>query len=407
MPVGAGIALTYSSDVAGRPVAAERIDTNFTGAADISDITPFTSQRPTTDPAVAAVLTDMLTYWDQELPADFHVTMTPLRGGYQSVDPSAKAFTPGASPMCIATPAQIAGNAYYCPDTDGLIFDSGGLVPVLLGHYGVAGLIGAFGHEVGHAIQVRVGPLPNGQQPDPTRYSSLILENAADCYSGAFLSWVVAGRAPHLHLPASQLVEAIAPLLDFGDPVETSLDDPVAHGLGIDRLRALLQGLRLGPRSCQRMVAGWVDPALARPGTQTSDATPRYSSENAVLAAARTSLSRFAATLPGSVHKPDPLTRWAPLVTDVQAARPFGQYAIAATEAMSLGRTLTNNDTSAACFTGAWTRSLFGTSPRHTLGSWVGDPDEALDFLRTRPAATIEQLAAFADGFSAGWPGCR
>lgn len=397
-----GVGLADRGGVAGSPLAGARIDTGFAGAVRIADITVSTARRANDDPAVAAVLTDLNTYWDQMLPRRFGVSMTPLRGGYQSVDPSAPAFsTPGAA-LCITSPQQIAGNAYYCPGADGLMFDSGGLIPVLLGHYGVAGLIGSFGHEMGHAIQNRVGPLPIGQTPDPRRYPSLVLEEAADCYSGAFLSWVTAGHAPHLHLPPSALVQAIAPLLDFRDPVDTAVDDPIAHGLALDRLRAVLQGLRKGPKACQVMSAGWMTQTLGAPGVSTTANVPRFSSEKEVLAAAGTSLETFVARQPGTATRALAVTGSTPLATDLQQARPFGQFAVAATEAMSLGRMLTGSETGAACFTGAWTASVFGKVPEAALGSWAGDADEALDFLRSRPDATIEQLAAYADGFTTG-----
>ena len=60
--------------------------------------------------------------------------------------------------LCITDPAQIAGNAFYCPGQDGIVFDSAGLVPVLLGSYGSAGLAAAFAHEFGHAVQAQAGP---------------------------------------------------------------------------------------------------------------------------------------------------------------------------------------------------------------------------------------------------------
>ena len=392
--------------IAGSGLAAERIDTGFAGAVRIDDITLPTAQRRSDDPTVAALLTDLNTYWTQAMPTVFGVRLSPLRGGYQSVDPSASRFTGPVAALCISSPAQIAGNAYYCPGADGLMFDSAGLVPVLLGHYGVAGLIGSFGHEFGHVIQVRVGPRPDGQAPDLHRYPSLIVEEAADCYSGAFLQWVTTGRAPHLHLPRTALVRAIAPLLDFRDPTSLRADDPIAHGLALDRLRAVLQGLQSGPKACQVMAAGWMKQTLGAAGVTAATAVRRFASESAVLIAARASLATFA-TSPASATP----TRAAALAVaspaDLELARPFGQFAVAAAQAMATGRLVTGSETQAACFTGAWTGSVFGKAPTGALGSWAGDADEALDFLRSRPGATIEELAAYAGGFSGGLRSCH
>ncbi len=400
------VLLTASSraTAADQGLPAERIDTGFAGAVQISDLTVPTAQRPTDDPTVAAVLTDLTTYWKRAVPATFHVQMTALRGGFQSIDPAATGFKPGAKPLCITAPSQIAGNAYYCPGVDGLMFDSGALVPVLLGQYGDAGLIGAFGHEYGHAIQVRVGPAKTTEPADPQRFPSIVVEEAADCYSGAFLAWVTGGHAQHLHVPHSALVRAVAPLLDFRDPVNMEVDDPTAHGLAIDRLIAVVAGLRAGPAPCQAMTAATVRQTLGRAGVSTTNTVPRFGSETALLTAARTSLSSFvAATLP-QVATAQPST---PSSAELLHARPFGQFAVAAAQAFAQGETLTGDPTTAACFTGAWTSSIFGTAPAGDLGSWAGDPDEALDYLRARPDATIDQLAGYADGFRLGWAGCR
>ena len=98
------------------------------------------------------------------------------------------------SALCISDPAFIAGNAYYCPQGDGIVFDSSALVPVLLGSYGSAGLTAAFAHEFGHAVQAQIGPTPTDRQPDPDRYPSILIEAQADCDAGAFLAWAAAGR---------------------------------------------------------------------------------------------------------------------------------------------------------------------------------------------------------------------
>ena len=40
------------------------------------------------------------------------------------------------------------------------------------------------------------------------------------------------------------------------------------------------------------------------------------------------------------------------------------------------------------------------------MGSWATDADEAMDLIRTRPAADFTDLAAYADGFHQGWSAC-
>ena len=105
------------------------------------------------DRVVAAVLADLQDFWTDQ--PYFDGVRAPA-GGYVSMDSTA---TSGRA-LCITDPAQIAGNAFYCPQGDGIVFDSSALVPVLLGSYGSAGLTAAFAHEFGHAIQAQIGPTP-------------------------------------------------------------------------------------------------------------------------------------------------------------------------------------------------------------------------------------------------------
>ena len=90
-------------------------------------------------------------------------------GGYVSMDSTAAS----GRALCISDPAQIAGNAFYCPQGDGIVFDSSALVPVLLGSYGSAGLAAAFAHEFGHAVQAQVGPTPDDRRGHPDRPAQL------------------------------------------------------------------------------------------------------------------------------------------------------------------------------------------------------------------------------------------
>lgn len=187
----------------------------------------------------------------------------------------------------------------------------------------LAGFIAAFGHEFGHVIQVRVGPAAAGSPPDPRRYPSIIVEEAADCYAGAFLNWVTTGHAPHLHLPRSALVRALAPLLNFRDPIDLPADDPIAHGLALDRLQAVLAGLRTGPTACQAMNADNVQQTQGRPEVTTANKIPRFPSEQTVLTAARKSVAQFVtAELPGDVNGLKATTETGPPADDLNLDPP-------------------------------------------------------------------------------------
>lgn len=349
---------------------------------------------------MAAVLSDINSFWAATLPAQFGRVFVPLAGGYVSIDSTSGS---GNAP-CVSSTDQIAGNAYYCPNGDAIVYDSAGLVPVLIGHYGVAGLTSAFAHEFGHAIQYRIGPTAADRSGHPALYPSILIEAQGDCYSGAFLSWAVAGHSAHLRLPASSMVRAVAPLLDFRDPVDVSVGDPTAHGLSLDRLTSVLVGYRQGAAACHSLTRAAMNPTLGRPGLLRGAAADRFPNSAAVIAAARPSIEELAAQL--ATAAPAVIAAAKPTPADLTAAAPYGQFADAATLALAVGQVMTGSSVGAACFTGAWTASVFGRATSGRLGSWAGDADEALDLLRARPSATFDELAGYADGFAKGWSAC-
>ncbi|SDP30695.1 Predicted metalloprotease [Nakamurella panacisegetis] len=374
----------------------------FEGATPLAvrHVGPVTPAGSGDDAVVAGVLTDLNTYWSATLPTAFGHEFAPLTGGYVSIDSSADA---GRS-WCITSPSQIAGNAYYCPTGDAIVYDSAGLVPVLLGHYGAAGLTASFAHEFGHAIQARIGPTAAQRTADPTKYPSLLIEAQGDCFAGAFLAEAVAGRTAHVRLPEPSMVRAVAPLLDFADPVTVRVDDPTAHGLALDRLTAVLDGYRSGAAACHALTRGALHPTLGRAGLTDTPRPHRFASTAAALAAGRPAMLALAARLPAAAGSAAAAT---PSAADLAAAAPYGQFAAAAALALSIGRATKGTAVGAACFAGAWTASVFGHAADGALGSWGGDADEALNMLRARPDATIGELAGFADGFARGLAACR
>ncbi len=430
--LGPGRGGTWRSGIeAGSAVAAERVDT--LGPA--LSVRHLETGRPAEDATavaddkvVAAVLSDLNSFWAATLPSALGRKFVPLTGGYVSVD-SAGPPTPAVPlrALCVTKPAQIAGNAYYCPDGDGIVYDSAALVPVLLGHYGVGGLATAFAHEFGHAIQAQVGPSTAQRDATDTQYPSIVIEAQGDCYAGAFLAWVTSGAAPHLHLPSSSLARAIAPLLDFRDPVSVGRDDPTAHGLAVDRASSVLTGLRSGARGCHAITRSTLTSTLGRPGVAPLRSA-RFPTSEALLAAARTSVDSYAAgwlptgsgpagsgqpgsappgSAPAGSAPAGSAPADAPVPSDLAVAARYGQFATAAGVALAVGRRLTGSPAGAACFTGGWTAAVFGHAPAGALGSASSDADEALDLISHRPDAGFDELSGFIDGFHGGKSACQ
>lgn len=378
--------------VPGSPASASYVDPGRPGVR-VSEVPDVVSTGAAAD--VSGVLADVEDFWRGRLGEVFR----PPRAGYRLVDSAANAVAP-IDTMCVSNAEALRGNAFYCPSDDGIVIDAAALVPVLRDHYGVGGLAAALAHEYGHAIQARVGPTVSQQRANPTTFPSILVEAQADCAAGAFLAWVSGdhqdGPAPRLHLPAPLLPRAISPLLDFRDPTEAAGGENLAHGLGLDRLRFVLHGFRGGAGACPALRTDDLNLTQGRAGT-TAAGAPRFSDPAAVAIAALASLKQFDPSAPQDVTA-DP--------ADIAAAAPYGQFAEATATVLAVGRALHPEGAGAACWSGAWTARVFGSSPLGTLGSWRGDADEAMDLLRSRPGADWADLTAFARGFDSGVGAC-
>ena len=89
-------------------------------------------------------------------------------------------------------------------------------------------------HEFGHAIQLRAGVGQN--QP------TILLEQQADCFAGAWMARVAHGDAPGLQLDDKELTTSLAGMVRFSDAPGTSADDQEAHGSAFDRIGAFQDG---------------------------------------------------------------------------------------------------------------------------------------------------------------------
>lgn len=317
------------------------------------------------------VLTELTNYWTQVFPSTFGMEFVPLRGGVHPLD-SGQRPIPGrdAGVLCIANPEQIAGNMYYCPSADGIVYDTGVLVPVLVHHYGLPGLISSFAHEFGHAVAARVGVAAG---------AAINIETQADCFAGNFLAWLHSGAAPALSMTEPELLQAFQPLIDFRDQIATKPTDPGAHGLGIDRAQAVLLGFRSDPTVCRDITSASIHLASGNFPAR-NEQSARFTSNQDVLAAARLS----AATGPV-----------VPVMSDVETSVHIGQFGLATAVVLAA-------PDGSPCRAGAWTTSVYGAGPAGSLGSWPGDVDEALDLIRYRPGAGFADLTAFVDGFARG-----
>jgi predicted metalloprotease len=136
---------------------------------------------------------------------------------------------------------EVAGNAFYCSNGDFVAYDEVGLLPKLREHFGEFAVGLVLAHELGHAVQARVGY-------DPP--STVYLEQQADCFAGAWAQHVADSDDENVHLSAGDLDTALAGLLTLSDPSGIDGGQDGAHGNGFDRVGAFQDGYEGGAQAC-------------------------------------------------------------------------------------------------------------------------------------------------------------
>jgi predicted metalloprotease len=161
---------------------------------------------------------------------------TPVKGGYK---PYTKTDPP---PGCGTEAGEYQPNAFYCPVDDFIAWDAEVLVPQLHADFGPLLVAVVIAHEYGHAVQARLG---GPEQP------TVVLEQQADCFAGAWVGDVVAGRSKAFGaINPDQLDDTVAGLLMLRDQPGTSALAPQAHGNAFDRVRAFQEGIEQSADRC-------------------------------------------------------------------------------------------------------------------------------------------------------------
>jgi predicted metalloprotease len=207
---------------------------------------------------VTKSIQDVERFWTGEFPkVSGGKKFTKVRGGYH---PYTESSPP---PDCGDQPGQYQPNAFYCPTGDYIAWDAQNLIPQLQSDFGPV-LVGVvFAHEYGHAIQLRLG-----QTDRPT----VVLEQQADCFAGAWLGDALSGHSTAFkNISSKQLDNTVAGLLMLRDQPGTPAQDAGAHGNAFDRIRALQDGVQDGAGKCARYDADNL-PVTEVPFTDLADA---------------------------------------------------------------------------------------------------------------------------------------
>jgi predicted metalloprotease len=193
--------------------------------------------------AVNAV-SDIYDFWNEQLPANFDgQKFEPLRR-LVSYDSNGQAMK-----VCGQSIAGLV-NAFYCGQDDSISWDRGVLLPLLDKQFGKMSVVTVLAHEMGHAVQFRLGAKSNISQSTPT----IVKEQQADCYAGNFFRYVADDHAKHFQINTGQgLNKVLATMFFIRDPAGLSASTRGAHGLAFDRVFAFQEGYDNGPRRCAEM----------------------------------------------------------------------------------------------------------------------------------------------------------
>ncbi|MFD7656897.1 neutral zinc metallopeptidase [Actinosynnema sp. NPDC059797] len=185
-------------------------------------------------------LADVSEYWAEQLPARFDVPFEPVKR-LVSYDSNGRGVE-----ICRTNTAGVA-NAFYCSLDDSIAWDRGELLPMLDDAFGPMSVVTVLAHEMGHAVQYKLGDKGGITQATPT----IIKEQQADCYAGNFFRWVAEGKSKHFRISTGPgLNQVLATMFFIRDAAGTSAEKQGAHGSAFDRVAAFQFGFAGDPRRC-------------------------------------------------------------------------------------------------------------------------------------------------------------
>lgn len=389
-----------------------------------------------------SIASDLDAFWSVEMPRVYRKAFAPLSSYYAYTESSLPPSCGGRRPTRYT---DIADNAFYCRGGDYIAFDDQSLFPEIYADFGEVGLATVLAHEMGHAIQARTS----------TRLGSVYAELQADCFSGAWLARVTAGRSPLVKLEAGSLDDAVQAILAFRDQPGIGAGTPGAHGNGFDRVNAFQSGFEEGTSRC---AAFTTKPPIVTARDFTvgeADSGGNVAINAAIDITVQTANAQFAANIPGfpaltrvqgveasqlalvkacpsAVSVAEDLVVVCPADTDGQPLVAFdttrierlynatGDFGVsfglvlgwAALAQQKLGLPVSSTskaaELQAECFAGSWAGVLNARTTGETSLS-PGDLDEALTTLIRLPGlgGAFERVKSVRTGFLSGFGACK
>lgn len=197
------------------------------------------------DALVLSAIDDVEMFWQQTYPETFDTRFEPVDElvSYDSLDPS--------SPEVCGHETYDMPNAFFCSpllsDNKFIAWDRGFLVPTGQQYFGDTSIAVLIAHEYGHAVQ---------HNADIVSWltETIVKEQQADCFAGAYSRWVAEGHSPRFTLSTGDgLNKVLAGAISLADPVWSEQEADMVeegHGTALDRTRAFQQGFIDGTPAC-------------------------------------------------------------------------------------------------------------------------------------------------------------
>ncbi len=215
---------------------------------DIDDNKP----RRDHDEFVAVAFTDIERWWAEVFPEVYGEPFEPLSGGVYAGYPERETPIPGCGERRTEYGDLQLYVAFYCQFGDFMAYDDGddelnSILTPLATEYGSAVMGVVLAHEYGHAIQGRIGALDRF-------LATIVTEQQADCFAGAWTGQAYRGESPLLRLGDSDVRAGLLAMLSVRDPVGTDQFVPGGHGSAFDRVGAFQEGFLQGPARCAELL---------------------------------------------------------------------------------------------------------------------------------------------------------
>lgn len=201
------------------------------------------------DDFLLATRTDLERWWGEQYPIIYGAAFVPLEGRVYAAYPGRPDDIPGCGTPRTSYEEIQQYAAFYCAVGDFIVYDDGeeGLLATLAADLGPVAIAVVLAHEYGHAVQQRNGDIDRG-------LATIVTEQQADCFAGAWIGRVSRGEAPGLTIGDIDVRSSLIAMLEVRDPVGLDQYTPGGHGAGFDRVGAFQEGYNDGPARCAELI---------------------------------------------------------------------------------------------------------------------------------------------------------